>query len=239
MGFLGYIRQVVQWMESLESKYTSNQPAKQQFCISTQHYAFTTNALVELVQCFGQGHFELILNKTQTHQIITDVKNRFSDIEILYFNNGSKGVLRENLEGNDLVLYEFFATSPHVFLCKDHPLVSQNSLKLRDLQLCPKLSFVQGNYKSAYFVEELLSNEPMRKNIKVSDRAATVSFVVGLNGYTISSRIFPRCLQGNDIASTPLDEDKMMRIGYILNKDAESTGLGETYIDALKEYRPQ
>ena len=31
----------------------------------------------------------------------------------------------------------------------------------------------------------------------------------------------------------------MMRIGYILNKDAELTELGEIYIDALKKYRPQ
>ena len=46
MEFLGYARQVVQQMELLESKYISNQPAKQRFCISTQHYTFTANAFV-------------------------------------------------------------------------------------------------------------------------------------------------------------------------------------------------
>ena len=53
------------------------------------------------------------------------------------------------------------------------------------------------------------------------------------------SGIFPKYLQGDDIISIPLDEDEMMRIGYILNKDAELTELGEIYIDALKKYRPQ
>ena len=37
-----------------------------------------------MVEQFGQERFEFILNETQTHQIIEDVKNRFSDLGILY-----------------------------------------------------------------------------------------------------------------------------------------------------------
>ena len=37
MEFLGYARQVVQQMELLESKYIDKKPAKQRFCVSTQH----------------------------------------------------------------------------------------------------------------------------------------------------------------------------------------------------------
>lgn len=44
MEFLGYARQVVQQMELLESKYVDKKPIKQRFCVSTQHYTFTTNA---------------------------------------------------------------------------------------------------------------------------------------------------------------------------------------------------
>ncbi|MDE7349094.1 MAG: LysR family transcriptional regulator, partial [Clostridia bacterium] len=45
--FLGYARQVVQQMELLESKYIHNRSPKQRFCVSTQHYTFTSNAFVE------------------------------------------------------------------------------------------------------------------------------------------------------------------------------------------------
>ena len=83
MEFLGYARQVVQQMELLEAKYINNEPPRQRFCVSTQHYTFTTNAFVELIQTFGQERFEFILNETQTHQILEDVRNRFSDIGIL------------------------------------------------------------------------------------------------------------------------------------------------------------
>ena len=237
MEFLGYARQVVQQMELLESKYINNQPPKQRFCISTQHYTFTANAFVELVQHFGQERFEFILNETQTHQIIEDVRNRFSDIGILYISNYNESVLKKVLEENDLSIHEIFSASPHVFLRKDHPLACRESLKLDDLRPYPKLSFVQGNYESAYFAEELFSNEPAEKSIKVSDRAAIVNFMIGLDGYTISSGIFPKFLQGDEIVSIPLEEPEVMRIGYIINNDKELSELGQIYIEALKKFK--
>ena len=237
MEFLGYARQVVQQMELLESKYIYNQPVKQRFCISTQHYTFTANAFVELVQHFGQERFEFILNETQTHQIIEDVRNRFSDIGILYISNYNESVLKKVLDENDLSFHEIFSASPHVFLRKDHPLAKRKSLKLEDLKPYPKLSFIQGNYESAYFSEELFSNEYAEKSIKVSDRAAIVNFMIGLDVYTISSGIFPKYLQGDEIISIPLEEKEVMRIGYIINKDKELSELGRIYVEALKKFQ--
>ena len=127
--------------------------------------------------------------------------------------------MKKVLEENDLSFHEIFSASPHVFLRKDHPLACRESLKLDDLRPYPKLSFVQGNYESAYFAEELFSNEPAEKSIKVSDRAAIVNFMIGLDGYTISSGIFPKFLQGDEIVSIPLEEPEVMRIGYIINND--------------------
>ena len=96
---------------------------------------------------------------------------------------------------------------------------------------------MQGAYESANFAEELFSNGTAEKNIKISDRAAIVNFMIGLDGYTISSGIFPRYLHGDSIISIPLEEDETMRIGYILNKDRELSRLGEIYVEALKQYQ--
>lgn len=237
MEFLGYARQVVQQMELLEDKYINNQVEKQRFCVSTQHYTFTANAFAELVQQFGQERFEFILNETQTHQIIQDVRNRFSDLGILYLSNSNESVLRKALEENELNFYELFSAAPHVFISRNHPLAKRKSLTLSDLKPYPKLSFVQGTYESSNFSEELFSNEYSEKSIKVSDRAAIVNFMIGLEGYTISSGIFPKYLQGDSIISIPLDEDEIMHIGYILNRDKELSELGQIYISALMQYQ--
>ena len=87
MEFLGYARQVLQQMELLEDKYIAAQPRKTRFGVSTQHYTFTENAFVELVQRFGQERYEFYFNEAGTHQILEDVKNRISDLGILYLSD--------------------------------------------------------------------------------------------------------------------------------------------------------
>lgn len=57
---------------------------------------------MELIQHFGQERFEFILNETQTHQIVEDVRNRFSDLGILYLCNSNENVLRKLFEEYNL-----------------------------------------------------------------------------------------------------------------------------------------
>ena len=155
MEFLGYARQVVQQMELLESRYIENQPEKQRFCISTQHYTFAANAFVELVKQFGQERYEFILNETQTYQIIMDVRNRFSDLGVLYLSKANENVLMKVFEEYNLKFYELFPAAPHVFLRKGHPLADREKINLNDLKPYPRLNFVQGSYESSNFAEEL------------------------------------------------------------------------------------
>ncbi len=238
MEFLGYARQVVQQMELLESRYIDNQPEKTRFCVSTQHYTFAANAFVELVKRFGQERYEFILNETKTHQVIEDVRNRFCDLGILYLCRSNENVLKKCFEEYALDFHELFAAAPHVFLRKEHPVAKREKITLEDLRPYPRLSFVQGVYESSSFAEELFSNEVAEKSIKISDRAAIVNFMIGLDGYTISSGIFPRYLQGDSIVSVPLAADEKMRIGYLLNRDRDLSELGKIYIEALMQYRP-
>lgn len=234
--FLGYARQVIQEMRLLEDRFIFNQPEKQRFCVSTQHYTFTANAFVEMVQNFGRERFEFILNETQTHQILEDVKNRFCDLGILYLCDKNESFLRKTMEEMGLTFQELFSTSPHVFLRAKHPLAGKEFVTLKDLQPYPRLNFLQGNYESAAFSEEPFSTELSEKEIRVSDRAAIVNLMIGLDGYTISSGIFPKYLQGRQIISVPLAEKETMRIGYVLCKDQSLSELGVIYVEALKKY---
>lgn len=184
-----------------------------------------------------KNDIEFILNETQTHQIIEDVRNRFSDLGILYLRQCNESVLRKSFEEYGLDFHELFTAAPHVFLRREHPLAKRENVTLKDLQPYPRLSFVQGAYESSNFAEELFSNEIADKSIKISDRAAIVNFMIGLDGYTISSGIFPKYLHGNSIVSIPLDENETMRIDYLLNKDRELSDLGRVYIDALTQYQ--
>ena len=236
LEFLGYARSVVQQMELLKNRFVSNEPAKLRFGVSTQHYTFTSNAFVEMVERFGQERYEFILNETQTIQIMEDVKNRFSDLGILFISNGNKAIIRKEREDRRLQFFELFTAKPHVFLSADHPLAERKSVTLSQLRDYPRLNFIQGSYESSYFSEELFSDVESDRIIRVSDRGAIVNLMIGMNAYTISSGIFPRYLQGDAIVSVPLSEKEEMHIGYIINEHQELSPLAEDYIHALRQY---
>ena len=236
--FLGYARQVIQQMELLEDRYVTNLPGKVTFGVSSQHYTFTENAFVELVKRFGQERYAFYYNETGTHQILDDVKNRVCDLGILYLSHENEVVMRKVIEENHLVFTELFSAKPHVFLQKDHPLASKKVVSVHDLAPYPRLNFVQGEYESVYFSEELFSSIPVDKEIRVNDRGAIVNFMLGLNAYTISSGIFPKYLNGENIISVPLAENETMHIGYVLNENQELSELGKSYLEELRKYAP-
>ena len=236
--FLGYARQVIQEMDLLEDRFILKKPEKPRFCVSTQHYTFTANAFVEMVRKYGQERFEFILNETQTHQILEDVKNRFCDLGIIYLSDRNEAFLRKTMDEMGLIFNELFTASVHVFLRAKHPLAGKKSVTLKDLRPYPRLNFLQGRYESSDYSEEPFSNELSEKIIRVSDRAAIVNLMIGLDGYTISSGIFPKYLQGKQIISIPLAEKEKMRIGYVMCRGQGLSELAEIYIEALKKYNP-
>ncbi|KMY50112.1 LysR family transcriptional regulator [Peribacillus loiseleuriae] len=232
--FLAYARQVLQQFNMLEEKYISEKPAKQHFCISTQHYTFAANAFVELVKEFGASEYEFRLLESKTYEIIEDVKNLRSELGIIYLSNYNESVLLKLLRERNITFSELFTAKPHVFISKRHPLSDKESINLDELDDYPCLSFEQGEYNSFYFSEEILSTRSLKKSIKVSDRAAIVNFMIGLDGYTISSGVFPKYLHGDDIIAVPLNVDEVIRVGIIKHNDVTLTRLGKIYVDALK-----
>jgi DNA-binding transcriptional LysR family regulator len=236
LEFLGCARNVVQQMELLEDKYITNASKKIRFAVSTQHYTFTSNAFVEMIERFGQERYEFILNETQTRQIMEDVKNRFSDLGVLFISQENEAVIRKELAERNLEFHELFSAKPHAFMSVTHPLAARTAVTLEELKPYPRLNFIQGSFASSYWSEELFSSQETEKQIRISDRGAIVNLMIGMDAYTISSGIFPSYLQGDEIVAVPVNEDEVMHIGYILNREQELSELGTIYVEELLKY---
>ena len=234
--FIGYARKVIQQYEILEEKYIEDKYAKKHFCVSTQHYGFATNAFISLIQKYGGDKYEFSIRETKTFEIIDDVKNLRSEIGIIYLSNYNKSVLQKIIRESNLKFLSLIKAKPHIFISENHPLASKKIVTLEDLEEYPCLSFEQGTYNSFYFSEEILSTRSVKKSIKISDRAAIFDFMVGLNGYTISSGMYPAYfLSGRKIISIPLDVDEVINIGIIYHKDITLSNIGQIYLQMLKD----
>ena len=209
-------------------------PAKQRFSVSTHHYLFAANAFVDLIKEFGGEEYEFTFRETKTYEVIDDVKNLRSEIGLIYLSDFNAPVIGKLLKESNLVFTELFTAKPHVFLYKHHPLAQNKTITLEELEDYPCVSFEQGDQNSFYFSEEVLSTRSVKKSIKVSDRAAVVNMMIGVNAYTFSTGVFPEYLHGEDIVSIPLEADEKICVGTIIHKDTTLTHLGEIYLEALK-----
>lgn len=234
--FLGYARQVVEQASLLEEKYIDKKPTEQHFSVSAHHYSFVVNAFVDLINDYGTKEYEFTIRETKTHEIIEDVKYLRSEIGILYLNEFNEKVINKLIKESNLIFEELFTAKPHVFVSTKNPLAKQESITLRDLEEYPYLSFEQGEFNSFYFSEEILSTLIRRKNIKVSDRATLFNLLIGLNGYTISTGVISKELNGEDIISVPLEIDEVIQVGTITHKDRHLSYLGEKYLEALRKH---
>ena len=234
--FLGYARQVLEQTNLLEERYLKSTPVKRNFCVSTQHYSFAINAFVDFIQEYGREEYDFSLRETTTHEIIEDVTRLKSEIGILYLNEFNETILMKLIRENNLKFEELFQAKPHIFISSHNPLAKKNKVTLEDLEPYPYLSFEQGEYNSFYFSEEILSTLERKKNIRVRDRATLFNLLIGLNGYTISSGIISKELNGQDIIAIPLDADETIRIGILTHKKLQPSMLGEAYIRSLKKH---
>lgn len=93
--FIGYAKSVMEQYELLDAKYISQTEVKKTFSVSMQHYTFAVNAFVELVKQYGMDEYEFEVHETKTHEVIDNVKNRKSEIGILYLNDFNRNVLNK------------------------------------------------------------------------------------------------------------------------------------------------
>ena len=233
--FLGYARQVVQQAALIEDKYIAHSASKQRFCVSTQHYSFTSSAFVELVRAQGGESYEFILREGKTHDTINDVRTLRSEMGVIYLCSFNEAVILKLLREANLVFSELFAARPHIFIGRNNPLAGRSVVTLEDLQPLPCLTYEQGEQNAFYYSEEILSTLNHEKSIKVTDKSTIVDLMIGTDGYTISSGICPSYLRGDEIISIPLDVEETIRIGVITHRDYRPTPLGQMYLDILHQ----
>lgn len=230
---LGYARQVIEQADLLENRYAHRDlAAHHRLAISTQHYAFSVRAFVDLVEECEEDAYDFVLRETRTGEIIDDVRDFRSEIGIIYLSSFNEHVLSRALEDANLAFTPLFEASVHVFVGSHHPLAARTSLKPADLADYPRYSFEQGTANSFYFAEEPLSSLPHARTITISDRGTLTNLLTSHDGYTLSTGVLSHEMQ-TGITAIPLDVAETMRVGYLMHSERKPSALALRYIEKL------
>lgn len=231
---VSYARQVIEQVEMIEDRYSPAQQSHARLAISTQHYAFSLQAFMEVADRFAGDEYDFILRETTTANIISDVGAFRSDAGILYLDSFNQRVLEKAFTDAHLSFTPLFSARTHVFMSEKHPLAKSTVLRLSDLENYPRYSFEQGPSASLYYAEEPLSYLPHSKNIAITDRGTLTNLLTNHSGYTLSTGVLSEEMHSG-IVSIPLEEEISMTIGYVMHTQRNPSPLLLAYLDTLQE----
>lgn len=239
--FLSYARQVWFQYESLLDRYSAPGARKKKFGVSTQHYSFAVKAFVEMVRAYDTSRYEFAIRETRTQEVIQDVSAMKSEVGILQLSDFNRPIMTKLFTSNHLAFYPLCKCRAYVYLWREHPLAGCKAISFSQLADYPCLSFEQGGNSSFYFAEEILTTKEYPRTIKTCDRATNLNLMVALNAYTLCPGIISEELNGPDYVAVPFSDDEdnrnsVMEIGYLVQKDAKLSKLGERYIDEIRRY---
>lgn len=229
---LGYARQVIEQATMLETRYAHNESSQLRLAVSTQHYAFSVQAFVNVVESCEGNEYDFILRERATGEIINDVRTFRSEIGVLYTDSFNLRVLQKAFDDAGVAYAPLFDANVHVFMGEHHPLAKEKLITLDDLKEYPRYSFEQGTENSFYYSEEPLSYVPHKRNIRISDRGTLTNLLTSYNGYTLSTGVLSAEMHSG-IVSIPLDVKETMQVGYIMHKERRPSKLLVRYIEEL------
>lgn len=235
--FLIYARQMIDHYRLIEERYKGTQHVKEKFSVSMQHYTFAVEAFMKLAKQYDMEDYEFAVYETKTYEVIENVASQKSEIGVIYINDFNEKVISKILREKELSFIELFECDIYVYLWKNHPLASRESISFEDLTDYPCLCFEQGENNSFYFAEEVFSTYDYKKIIRAYDRATLLNLMVGMNGYTLCSGIICEELNGSEYCAIPFETNEKMRIGYVKNKKFPLTRIAGKYIEELEKYK--
>ena len=235
--FLASARQILDDAARIQEKYTGKAVRRPQFAVSCQHYAFAVEAFMDVIRECSTESYAFTLRETVTSEIIDDVARLRSEIGVMYLSRRNERALTKILKKEELSFEELFASSPHVFLGKSHPLAKKKfGVAPKELDDYPFISFEQGVENALYFAEEIMPAIDRKKNIRVRDRATMTNLILGLNGYTVASGTLSRELNGPDVVAIPMKMDDFIRVGLIRRSGVSLSPAGATFVRAIRSY---
>ena len=126
---LGYAHQVIEQADMLEARYADKGSVHLRLAVSTQHYAFSVQAFVNVVEACESEEYEFVLREATTAEIVDDVRTFRSEVGILYTDDFNRRVLRKAFDDADVTYFPLFDARVHVFVGEHHPLAARTLLR--------------------------------------------------------------------------------------------------------------
>lgn len=235
LEFVAYANQIVERIDHMEHTFASKEKKSHRFSISTQHYAFTIKAFINLVNELSSENYNFSFRECTTDEIIEDVASGISDMGVLFLSPSSEKYLTKTMKEKNLVFHPILRRYPHVFLGDNHPLAHNDVIYPEQLADYPLVTFGIGS-NSVSFSKESKVFSSAKQMITLYDRSVAPHLLAKTNGYNIGTGCIIDDMPGGHMVAVPLGgSEELMDIGWISQKNKELSPLANKYLNLLAD----
>ena len=113
-------------------------------------------------------------------------------------------------------------------------MAGKDTIRLKDMESYPYVSYEQGEHSNSFFTEEIESIRSDRQ-VEISDRASLMNVLLSTDCYTVGTGIMPSSLNQGRIISIPYESGDYYTVGYILRTDRNVSALTKSFIQMLHD----
>ncbi len=225
------LERILYQMQLVEEKYSKKNLKSQRFCVSSQHHIGGLDAFIKLFDTIKDTNYRLGFLECRTQEILENVERGISDIGVIYYKERSKGAMIQELRMKNLIFNHITYQNTHAYLRKEHPLCEKDTVRTRDIEIYPFITYDQIVNSTTIFTEPSIHHHNIKKIIFANDRAAACSIIKSTDAYLVGSGYN----NNSDIITIPIQDEDSIEIGWIAKNNFSLSGISEQYVHNLKE----
>ena len=237
MEFYEKAQELVKGFDIFQNQYANPEEEKDEFSIASQHYDFLPPTITAFSERYPDYKNFRIFEAT-TVQILDEVAQGNSEIEIIYLNNQNKKGIMQRVEKLGLEVIELIPFHTHIYLREGHPLAQKEELIMEDLADLPTVRFTQEKDEYLYYSENFVDTSASSQMFNVTDRATLNGILERTDAYATGSG-FLDSDSVNGITVIRLKDNLDNRMVYVKREEVELSQAGTLFVEVMQEYFDQ
>lgn len=234
--FMRWVRKILTNLDEMNEIFSEKSKSMKQFCISSQHYHFASEAFAAFLQSETKSSYIFRYMEGDIHKVIADVANYTSELGLIHINEYSlktfeRIFLKEELQFKPLIDFR-----PCAFFRKEHPLHKKTEITAAELLAYPAIAFAAEEKESSYFFIEAFEKQKFSKKVIVSNWSNALSILYHSDSYIIGSKMTSDKATLENLISIPMKGTEKRTIGFIHKENSPISSDGKKYIELLEKH---
>ena len=225
------VRNVLEKLDALDSKYKDHPTQEHSFTIATQHHLPGIDAFCQFIHESQDRSYSFSYLEMRTTEVLNAVSNGMADIGIMFLTSASKEMMIQRLRRLGLVFNHIAYHPVHIYLHESHPLANRPILFQEEIDSYPIISYDRSVDNDSSFTDVLNYTQP--HILHVTDRAAAYTLLRDVHAY-LSGSGYPtkdEVLQG--IRVIPLEGADPWEIGWLSKVSSGENELTQQFLHHL------